>query len=163
VVDPVKTNGALVTEYRRDNLNICYGGNAIDIYCFIDGSLMPRKWQPHHQDRAGRLTPCLFRNFTVFKRSMRRKSRTDYLLTKQCSRLKTRIGQYDVRTLYQKGRLAQLNKIMGEYKLAVLGVSEVRREEDLRLAREDRSLKKWVEAGKNYGSWRLIGRSGKNS
>ena len=28
--------------------------------------------------------------------------------------------------LYQKGRLAQLNKIMGEYKLAVLGVSEVR-------------------------------------
>jgi hypothetical protein len=27
--------------------------------------------------------------------------------------------------LYQKGRLAQLNKIMGEYKLAVLGVSEV--------------------------------------
>jgi hypothetical protein len=31
-----------------------------------------------------------------------------------------------VRTLYQKGRLAQLNKIMGEYKLAVMGVSEVR-------------------------------------
>ena len=28
--------------------------------------------------------------------------------------------------LYQKGRLAQLNKIMGVYKLAVLGVSEVR-------------------------------------
>ena len=57
---------------------------------------------------------------------MRKKSRTDYLLTNQCSRLKTRIGQYNVRTLYQKGRLAQLNKIMEEYKLAVMGVSEVR-------------------------------------
>jgi hypothetical protein len=33
--------------------------------------------------------------------------------------LRTGIGQYNVRTLYQKGRLAQLNKIMGEYKLAM--------------------------------------------
>ena len=57
---------------------------------------------------------------------MRRKNRTDYLLTNQRSRLKTRTGQYNVRTLYQKDRLAQLNKIMGEYKHAVLGVSEVR-------------------------------------
>jgi len=57
---------------------------------------------------------------------MRKKSRTDYLLTNQCSRLKTRIGQYNVRTLYQKGILAQLNNIVGEYKLAVIGVSEVR-------------------------------------
>jgi len=57
---------------------------------------------------------------------MRKKSRTDYLLTNQCSRVKTRIGQYNVQTLYQKGRLAQLNKIMDEYKLAVMGVSEVR-------------------------------------
>jgi len=39
VVDPVNTNEALVTEYRRDNLNICYGGNAIDIY-------MLYRWQP---------------------------------------------------------------------------------------------------------------------
>jgi hypothetical protein len=30
------------------------------------------------------------------------------------------------------------------------------REEGLRLAGEDRSPKKWVEAGTNYGSWRLI-------
>ena len=36
------------------------------------------------------------------------------------------MGQYNVQTLYQKGRLAQLNRIMGEYKLAVMGVSEVR-------------------------------------
>ena len=57
---------------------------------------------------------------------MRKKSRTDYLLTNQCSRVKTRIGQYNVHTLYQKGRLAQLNKIMGEYKIAVMGVSEIR-------------------------------------
>jgi hypothetical protein len=33
----------------------------------------------------------------------------------------------------------------------------------LRLVGEDRSPKKWVEAGTNYGSWRLIDRSGKNS
>ena len=87
---------------------------------------MPRRWQPHHQDRTGRLTPCLRQSFAVFIKSMGRKSRTDYLLTNQCFRVKTRIGQYNARTLYQKGRLAQLNKIMGEYKLAVMGVSEVR-------------------------------------
>ena len=72
VVEPVNTCEALVTEYRRDNLNIGCGGNAIDIYVSISGSLMPRRWQPHHQDRAGRLTPCLFQNFTVFSKSMRR-------------------------------------------------------------------------------------------
>ena len=54
------------------------------------------------------------------------KSWTDYLLMNQCSQIRTRIGQDNVRTLYEEGRLAQLNKIMGEYKLAVLGVSEVR-------------------------------------
>jgi hypothetical protein len=32
-----------------------------------------------------------------------------------------------------------------------------------KLAGEDRSPKKWVETGTNYGSWRLIDRSGKNS
>jgi hypothetical protein len=40
---------------------------------------------------------------------------------------------------------------------------EAGREEDLRLAGEVRSPKKWVEGGMNYGSWRLIDRSGKNS
>jgi len=87
---------------------------------------MPRRWQPHHQDRTGRLTPCLHQNSTVFNKSVRKKSQTNYLLMNQCSQVKTRIGQYNVQTLYQKGRLAQLNKIMGEYKLAVMGVSEVR-------------------------------------
>jgi len=42
-------------------------------------------------------------------------------------------------------------------------LKEVGTEEDLRLAGEDRSPKKRVEAGMNYGSWRLIARSGKNS
>jgi hypothetical protein len=42
-------------------------------------------------------------------------------------------------------------------------LKEVGREEELRLAGEDRSPKKWVEAGTNYGSWQLIDRSGKNS
>ena len=31
VVDTVNTGEALVTEYKRDNLNTSYGGNAIDI------------------------------------------------------------------------------------------------------------------------------------
>jgi hypothetical protein len=35
-------------------------------------------------------------------------------------------------------------------------LKEAGRDEDLRLAGEDRSPKKWVEAGTNYGSWRLI-------
>jgi hypothetical protein len=38
VADPVITNEALVTKYRQDNLNICYGGNA-QIY-------MLYRWQP---------------------------------------------------------------------------------------------------------------------
>jgi hypothetical protein len=79
VVDPVNTDEALVPEYRQDNLNISCGGNATGIHVFISGSLMPRRWQPHHQDRAGRVTPYLLRNLTVFKTTMRKKSRTDYL------------------------------------------------------------------------------------
>ena len=40
---------------------------------------------------------------------------------------------------------------------------EAGREEDLRIAGEDRSSRKRVEAGTNLGSWQLIDRSGKNS
>jgi hypothetical protein len=104
-VDPVNIDKALVTEYRQDNLNISCGGNTIDILVFLSGSLMPRRWRPHHQDRAGRLTPCMFQNLIVFKRSMRKKSRTDYLLMNQCSQIMTQIGQYNFQTLYHKGRL----------------------------------------------------------
>jgi hypothetical protein len=89
VVDTVNTDEALVTEYRQDNLNISCGGNVIDIHVFISGGLMPRRWQPHHQDRAGRLTPFLFRNLIVFKRSIGKKNWTDYLLTNQCSHIRT--------------------------------------------------------------------------
>ena len=46
MVDPVNTDEALVTEYRRDNLNISCGGNAIDIYVSISGSLMPKSGRP---------------------------------------------------------------------------------------------------------------------
>ena len=42
-------------------------------------------------------------------------------------------------------------------------LKEAGREEDLRLAGEDWSPKKWVEPGMNYTSWRLIDRNGKNS
>jgi len=39
VAEPVNTDGALVTEYRRDNLTNCCGGNAIDIR-------VSQNWQP---------------------------------------------------------------------------------------------------------------------
>jgi len=50
---------------------------------------------------------------------------------------------------------------MGKYqKLPCYGtLKEAGREEDLRTAGEDRSSKKWVEPGMNYGSWQLIDRS----
>ena len=38
---------------------------------------MSRRWQPQHQVRTGRLTPCLCRNFAVFNKSMRKKNRPD--------------------------------------------------------------------------------------
>ena len=41
-------------------------------------------------------------------------------------------------------------------------LKEAEKEEDLRLAGEDWSPKKWIEAGMNYGSWQLIDRSGEN-
>jgi hypothetical protein len=42
-------------------------------------------------------------------------------------------------------------------------LTEAGREDDLRLAGEDRLSKKRLEAGVNYGSWRLIDSSGKSS
>jgi len=38
LADPVNTDEALVTEYRRDNLTNCCGGNAIDIQVFVEGA-----------------------------------------------------------------------------------------------------------------------------
>jgi hypothetical protein len=81
LVDPVNTD-----EYRRDNRTTSCGGNVIDIHV-MSGSLMSKRWQSNHQDRIGRPTPCLFRNFIVFKMSTRRKSQTNHLLTNQCSRI----------------------------------------------------------------------------
>jgi hypothetical protein len=44
-MDPVNTDEALVTQYRRDNLNISCGGNAIDIHVVISGSPTNRMGQ----------------------------------------------------------------------------------------------------------------------
>jgi hypothetical protein len=40
--------------------------------------------------------------------------------------LSTRLESWNVQTLFQKGKLAQLNREMDRYKLDILGVSEVR-------------------------------------
>jgi hypothetical protein len=58
-----------------------------------------------------------------------------------------------------------LRKEDGEVpKAALLGNPEgAGREEDLRLAGEDWLSNKRAGAGMNYGSWRLIGRSGESS
>jgi hypothetical protein len=68
------------------------------------------------------------------------------------------MGQEDINLEIRK------RKKTGKYqKLPYYGtLKEAGREEDLRLAGEDRAPK-WVEAGTNCGSWRLIDRSGKSS
>jgi hypothetical protein len=74
-------------------------------------------------------------------------------------------GQEDINLEIRKRKFKwighTLRKEDGEVPKAALLWNPQGREEDLRLAGEDRSPK-WVEAGTNYGSWRLIDRSGKN-
>jgi hypothetical protein len=48
------------------------------------------------------------------------------MMMNQCTQIRTRIGSWNVRTLFQKRKLAQLNREMDRYKLDILGVSEVR-------------------------------------
>jgi hypothetical protein len=40
--------------------------------------------------------------------------------------VRTRIGSWNVRIFFQKGKLAQLNRDMDRYKLDILGASKVR-------------------------------------
>jgi hypothetical protein len=47
-------------------------------------------------------------------------------MTNQCTQIRIRIGSWNVRTPFQKGKLAQLNREMDRYKLDSLGVSDVR-------------------------------------
>jgi hypothetical protein len=47
-------------------------------------------------------------------------------MTNQCTQIRTRIGSWVVQTLFQKRKLAQLNREMDRYKLDILAVSEVR-------------------------------------
>ena len=42
------------------------------------------------------------------------------------TKLTTRIGTWNVRTLYQSGKCAQVTKEMDRYKIEILGLSEVR-------------------------------------
>ena len=78
-------------------------------------------------------------------------------------------GQEDINLEIRKRKFKwighTLRKEDGEVPKAALqwNPQEAGREEDLRLAGENRSPKKWVEVGMNYGSWRLIDRSGENS
>jgi hypothetical protein len=43
-------------------------------------------------------------------------------MTNQCTQIRTRIGSWNVRTLFRKGKLAQLNREMDRYKLDILKV-----------------------------------------
>lgn len=47
-------------------------------------------------------------------------------MTNKCTRKRTRIGQWNVRSLYQAGSLALVELEMERYKLELLGLSEVR-------------------------------------
>jgi hypothetical protein len=76
---------------------------------------------------CGRLTTCPYLNFVqVFKKSTKKRKPNGYLMTNQCTQIRTSIGSWNVRTLFQKWKLAQLNREMDRYKLDILGVSEVR-------------------------------------
>jgi hypothetical protein len=44
----------------------------------------------------------------------------------QCTQIRTKIGSWNVGTLFQKGKLVQLNREMDRHKLDILGISEVR-------------------------------------
>ena len=67
----------------------------------------------------GSLTPNYDRKVrTRMKRSPRMKLFS--------SKLRTRIGQWNVRTLYEPGKLAQLAAEMRRYRLEILGVIEAR-------------------------------------
>lgn len=48
------------------------------------------------------------------------------MMTTKCKRFKTRFGQYNVRTLYQTGKLAQLIREAEKLNIDLLGVSEAR-------------------------------------
>lgn len=52
----------------------------------------------------------------------------------------TRIGTWNVRTLYQSGRLAQLLKEFDDYQLDILGISEMR----------------WIESGRIISDGKTI-------
>lgn len=56
----------------------------------------------------------------------RRRNRTGTTMTTLSYGNRTRFGTWNVRTLYQTGKLAQVSRVMEKYKLAFLGMSEVR-------------------------------------
>lgn len=60
------------------------------------------------------------------QRNKKKENRTGQTMTTKRKRQRTRIGQWNIRTLYQKGKLPQLNKEFSRLKLEVLGLSEVR-------------------------------------
>jgi hypothetical protein len=51
------------------------------------------------------------------KKSTKKRKPDGYLMRNQCKQIRTRIGSWNVRTLFQKGKLAQLNREMDRYKL----------------------------------------------
>ena len=50
-------------------------------------------------------------------------------LSRLSTKTKTRIGFYNIRTMFSTGRLAQVTREMNENKLHILGISECRRTE----------------------------------
>ncbi|CAO1294369.1 unnamed protein product, partial [Diamesa serratosioi] len=63
-----------------------------------------------------------FRRNSNVQRNKEKENRTGKTMTTKRKRQRTRIGQWNVRTLYQKGKLAQVNKEFSRLKLEVLGL-----------------------------------------
>jgi hypothetical protein len=123
MVGPVNTDKDLVTESRRDKQHL------VERKCCINIGMpgVDLKWQPHYQARVHQANYLSIPKLKKFSKCLLGKN--DWpclLLTNHCTRKQIRIGQYNVRTSYQKGRLAQLNTEMKKYRLEILGVSKVR-------------------------------------
>jgi len=72
-----------------------------------------------------RFTTYHFRNQLV-QRKQHKVNRTGLITTTQRKRQWTTIGQWNIRTLFQKGKLAQVNRELSRYQIDMLGLSEVR-------------------------------------
>lgn len=91
----------------------------------VGASARAQRWQSHHGTRhMWANNPHLLKY--IFIKVTKRSSRMDLGTTTFGMKKDTIIGFWNVRTLYQAGKLRQLTAEAERYKVDILGVSEVR-------------------------------------